>query len=450
MEEQPISLDGPLAAQPAQSLTGTVAVPGDKSISHRSLMLGGLAVGETRITGLLEGEDVLATAAAMRALGAGVERGDDGVWHVRGCGVGGLREPDDVIDLGNSGTGARLLMGLAAGHAFTTIFTGDASLRRRPMGRIARPLEQMGALLRGREGDRLPMSVTGRDMLLPITYETPVASAQIKSAVMLAGLHAPGVTAVIEREQSRDHSERMLRAFGAEVAVETCDDGATVISVTGQPELTATDIVVPGDPSSAAFPLVAAALLPGSDVTVTGVGVNPLRIGLLTTLLEMGVDLSFANQREAGGEPVADIRVRGGALNGVEVPAARAPTMIDEYPILAVAAALAGGRSVMRGLHELRVKESDRLAAMAAGLKAAGVDVEELPDGLIINGAAGPVPGGNNRPVVTHLDHRIAMSFLILGLGAQRPVTIDDGAPIATSFPNFMPLMSGLGARFAR
>ena len=416
MNDHPLSPGGSLCAHPAEDLAGTVTVPGDKSISHRALMLGGLAVGETKISGLLDGEDVLATVGAMRALGADIERDSDGVWHVWGCGVGGLREPDNVIDLGNSGTGVRLLMGLAAGHPFTTILTGDGSLRRRPMGRIARPLEEMGAVFLGRAGDRLPMSVTGRDMLLPITYETPVPSAQIKSAVLLAGLHAPGVTSVIEKHSSRDHTERMLRAFGAAVAVEAQDDGATVISVTGQPELRATDIAVPGDPSSAAFPLVAAALLPGADVTVTGVGVNPLRTGLLTTLLEMGADLTLANEREEGGEPVADIRVRGGVLSGVEVPADRAPAMIDEYPILAVAAAVANGRSVMRGLHELRVKESDRLAAMSAGLKAAGVDVEELDDGLVINGAAGRVPGGTDRPVATHLDHRIAMSFLVLGL----------------------------------
>ncbi len=450
MKDQSLSLDGPLAAHPADGLSGSVEVPGDKSISHRSLMLGGLAVGETTVTGLLEGEDVLATADAMRALGADIERGGDGVWHVWGRGVGGLKEPDDIIDLGNSGTGVRLLMGVAAGHPFTTTFTGDASLRRRPMGRIARPLEDMGAVFRGREGDRLPMSVTGMATLLPIDYETPVASAQIKSAVLLAGLHAPGITSVIERSQSRDHSERMLRAFGAQVTVNSRDDGATVISLAGQPELQATHIVVPGDPSSAAFPLVAAAILPGADVTITGVGVNPLRAGLITTLLEMGADLTLTNEREEGGEPVADIHVRGGALHGVEVPADRAPTMIDEYPILAVAAAVAEGRSEMRGLAELRVKESDRLAAMAAGLKAGGVDVEELDDGLVIEGAAGRVPGGTNQPVATHLDHRIAMSFLILGLYAQAPVTIDDGAPVATSFPNFMPLMTELGARFDR
>ncbi len=450
MKDQSLSLDGPLAAHPADGLSGSVEVPGDKSISHRSLMLGGLAVGETTVTGLLEGEDVLATADAMRALGADIERGGDGVWHVWGRGVGGLKEPDDIIDLGNSGTGVRLLMGVAAGHPFTTTFTGDASLRRRPMGRIARPLEDMGAVCRGREGDRLPMSVTGMATLLPIDCETPVASAQIKSAVLLAGLHAPGITSVIERSQSRDHSERMLRAFGAQVTVNSRDDGATVISLAGQPELQATHIVVPGDPSSAAFPLVAAAILPGADVTITGVGVNPLRAGLITTLLEMGADLTLTNEREEGGEPVADIHVRGGALHGVEVPADRAPTMIDEYPILAVAAAVAEGRSEMRGLAELRVKESDRLAAMAAGLKAGGVDVEELDDGLVIEGAAGRVPGGTNQPVATHLDHRIAMSFLILGLYAQAPVTIDDGAPVATSFPNFMPLMTELGARFDR
>ena len=439
-----------IAAHPADGLSGIVAVPGDKSISHRAMMLGGLAVGETVVSGLLEGEDVLATAEAMRAFGAEVERDDDGVWHVWGRGVGGLKQPDDVIDLGNSGTGVRLLMGLAAGHPFSTVFTGDASLRKRPMGRIARPLEAMGATFEGRDGDRLPMTVRGSDCLLPITYETPVASAQIKSAVLLAGLHAPGETRVIETAASRDHTERMIRAFGGDVRVEPRDDGASVITVTGQPELTPAAIAVPGDPSSAAFPLVAAALLPGAEVTVTGVGVNALRAGLITTLEEMGADLLLENQREEGGEPVADIRIRGGELAGVEVPAERAPTMIDEYPILAVAASAARGRTVMRGLEELRVKESDRLATMAAGLKAAGVVVEELPDGLIIDGCAGRVPGGNNNPVATHLDHRIAMSFLVLGLAAERPVTIDDAAPIATSFPDFLDLMTGLGARFER
>ena len=411
-------------------------------------MLGGLTVGETVVRGLLEGGDVLATAEAMRAFGAEVERDDNGIWRIWGRGVGGLKQPDDVIDLGNSGTGVRLLMGLAAGHPFSTVFTGDASLRKRPMGRIARPLEAMGATFEGRDGDRLPMTVKGRECLLPITYETPVASAQIKSAVLLAGLHAPGETCVIETAASRDHTERMVCAFGGDVRVEPRDDGAFAITVTGQPELTPTAITVPGDPSSAAFPLVAAALLPGAEATVTGVGVNPLRAGLVITLQEMGADLTLENQREEGGEPVADIRVRGGELGGVEVPAARAPTMIDEYPILAVAASVAKGRTVMRGLDELRVKESDRLSAMAIGLKAAGITVEELEDGLIIDGCAGRVPGGNNTPVATHLDHRIAMSFLVLGLAAERPVTIDDAAPIGTSFPDFLNLMTGLGARF--
>ncbi len=441
-------LKSAIRAHPADGLSGVVAVPGDKSISHRALMLGGLTVGETVVSGLLEGEDVLATAEAMRAFGAEVERDDDGVWHVWGRGVGGLKQPDDVIDLGNSGTGVRLLMGLAAGHPFSTVFTGDASLRKRPMGRIARPLEAMGATFEGRDGDRLPMTVKGRECLLPITYETPVASAQIKSAVLLAGLHAPGETSVIETAASRDHTERMVRAFGGDVRVAPRDDGALVITVAGQPELTPATIAVPGDPSSAAFPLVAAALLPGAEVTVTGVGVNPLRAGLITTLQEMGAVLTLENQREEGGEPVADVRVRGHELAGVEVPPDRAPTMIDEYPILAVAASAARGRTVMRGLEELRVKESDRLSAMATGLKAAGVGVEELADGLIIDGCAGRVPGGNNTPVATHLDHRIAMSFLVLGLAAERPVTIDDAAPIATSFPDFLNLMTGLGARF--
>jgi len=422
-------------------------VPGDKSMSHRALILGGLTVGETRITGLLEGEDILATALAMRAYGAEVERRGEGAWSVFGCGVGGLGEPAGVLDMGNAGTGVRLLMGVAAGHGFTSFFTGDASLRGRPMGRVARPLESMGARFLCRTGDRLPLAVTGRDDLIPMTYELPVPSAQVKSAVLLAGLHAPGTTSVIETEPTRDHTERMLRGFGATVSVET-DGKRRVIAVPGHQELTPASLHVPGDPSSAAFPLVAAACLPGSSVTITGIGINPMRTGLLETLREMGAKISLENERDEGGEPVADLHVEGALLQGVEVPAERAPTMIDEYPVLAVAAACAEGRTVMRGLQELRVKESDRLAAVATGLADNGVDVEELEDGLIVTGSGGKPTGGGS--VAARLDHRIAMSFLVMGLLSKNGVTIDDAAPIETSFPGFVGLMEHLGAAFVR
>ena len=437
----------PVDARPCDRLTGRIAVPGDKSISHRTLILGGLTVGETAVEGLLEGEDVLATARAMRALGAQVERAGEGSWRIHGCGVGGLGEPADVIDMENAGTGVRLLMGLAAGYGFTTFFTGDASLRGRPMGRVARPLERMGASITARSRDRLPLAITGAVPPVAITYEVPVPSAQVKSAVLLAGLHAPGATTVIEREATRDHTERMLRAFGAEVSVEAVD-GATRIVLQGQPELRPTSIRVPGDPSSAAFPLVAAACLPGSEVTITGVGMNPMRIGLIDTLVEMGADIAIRDPRDEGGEPVADLFVRGARLRGVEVPAFRAPSMIDEYPVLSVAAAFAEGRTVMTGLAELRVKESDRLAVMATGLAANGVAVEELEDGMIVTGRGGRPAGGGT--IATHLDHRIAKSFLVLGLLADKPVTIDDIAPVATSFPGFLDLMTGLGAAFGQ
>ena len=436
-----------ISALPADRLAGRLAVPGDKSISHRALILGGLTVGETVVAGLLEGEDVLATAAAMRAYGAEVERDGDGVWHIHGCGVGGLAEPDRVLDMGNAGTGVRLMMGVAAGYGFTSFFTGDASLVRRPMGRVARPLAAMGATVLARSGERLPLAITGGDPLLPIDYVVPVPSAQVKSAVLFAGLHAPGATTVIEPVATRDHTERMLRAFGAQVAVVAGDDGATRITVTGEPELVPASIRVPGDPSSAAFPLVAAACLPGSDVTIAGVGLNPMRTGLIDTLREMGADIVLAEERMEGGEPVADLVVRGNALKGIEVPGERAPSMIDEYPVLAVAAACASGRTVMRGLAELRVKESDRLAAMAQGLAANGVEVEELEDGLIVTGRGGRPRGG--AEVATRLDHRIAMAFLVLGMLAEQPVAIDDIAPVATSFPGFVDLMTGLGASFA-
>jgi 3-phosphoshikimate 1-carboxyvinyltransferase len=418
-------------------------VPGDKSISHRALMLGALAVGETRIEGLLEGEDVLRTAAAMRALGASAVREHDGTWRVQGRGIGGLQEPAEVLDLGNAGTGARLLMGLLATHPLTAFLTGDASLRGRPMARVAKPLQEMGARIVARDGCRLPLVVIGTAEPVPISYRLPVASAQVKSAVLLAGLNTRGETAVIEPEPTRDHTELMLRYFGVELRVEMTNLGRRT-TIVGQPEISGRRLAVPADPSSAAFPLVAAALLPGSEVTLTGVGINPHRIGLIETLREMGADIALADQRREAGEPVADIRVGGHRLTGVDVPAARAPSMIDEYPVLAVAAAFASGATRMRGLHELRVKESDRLAAVAAGLEAAGVHSEIDGDDLIVHGLGGPPAGGG--VAATHLDHRIAMAFLVMGLAARDGMTVDDGAMIATSFPTFITLMRKLGA----
>jgi 3-phosphoshikimate 1-carboxyvinyltransferase len=434
----------PLISQRSRALQGTARVPGDKSISHRALMFGALAVGESVVEGLLEGDDVLRTAAAMRALGAEVERTGEGQWRLHGRGVGGLAEPADVLDMGNSGTGARLLMGLVATHPFTTIFTGDASLRSRPMKRVTDPLARLGARFVGRDGGRLPLAVVGAAQPTPITYELPVASAQVKSAVLLAGLNAPGETTVIEREATRDHTELMLRHFGAQVRVEHWDDGRRAISVAGFPELTGRHVRVPADPSSAAFPAMAALLVPGSEVRLPGVGINPLRTGLYETLREMGAEIHFDNLREEGGEPVADLVVKASALAGVEVPAARAPSMIDEYPILAMAAACASGTTRMHGLAELRVKESDRLAAIARGLAACGVGVEEDRDSLTIHGCAGRPPGG--ATIAVNLDHRIAMSFLVLGLASERPVAVDDAEAIDTSFPGFSELMNGLGA----
>jgi 3-phosphoshikimate 1-carboxyvinyltransferase len=422
-------------------------VPGDKSLSHRSLILGGLAIGRTRVTGLLEGEDVLATAGAMRALGAGVTRQGEGDWLVSGVGVGGLQEPDSLLDMGNSGTGARLVMGAVAGHDITAFFTGDASLRRRPMARVTEPLSRMGAKVVAREGGRLPLALTGAAAPLPITYASPVASAQVKSAILLAGLSAPGETTVIEPLASRDHTENLLRHFGANVTSTPTNEGGRRITVTGQPELKAGDIVIPGDPSSAAFPAVAALLLPDSEITIEGVGVNPLRAGLFETLDEMGANITFANRRVEGGEPVADLIIRAGALKAVTVPATRAPSMIDEYPILAVAAAFAKGRTVMHGLAELRVKESDRLSAIAKGLSDCGVTVAIEGDTLIVEGNGGKPRGGAS--VASALDHRIAMSFLMLGMAAEKPVTIDDGATIATSFPDFVALVNRLGGSIA-
>ena len=435
----------PLIANPAGSLSGKCRVPGDKSVSHRSVLIGALAIGETVVRGLLEGEDVLRTIAAVRALGARADRSADGAWHIRGVGIGGLGEPEDVLDMGNSGTAARLLLGVLAGHPITCFMTGDHSLRSRPMNRVADPLRQTGAEIATRSGGRLPLMITGAADPVPIVYRPPVASAQVKSAVLLAGLNAAGETTVIERRATRDHTERMLRHFGADLRIAAVADG-TAITVTGQPELKASAIDVPADISSAAFPLVAALLTAGSHVTLTGIGMNPGRIGLLHTLHEMGAAIEESNPRDAGGEPVADLVVRSSPLKGVDVPADRAPSMIDEYPILAVAAAAAEGRTVMRGLSELRVKESDRLAAIADGLSACGVAVEAGEDYLVVNGRGGRPKGGNARPVVSHYDHRIAMSFLVLGTAAEKPVLVDDGRAIATSFPDFMPLMRSLGA----
>jgi 3-phosphoshikimate 1-carboxyvinyltransferase len=431
-------------AAPA-GLGGTVTVPGDKSISHRALMLGALAVGETRIEGLLEGEDVLATAGAMRAMGADIQRDDDGVWHVHGVGVGGLMQPAQALDMGNSGTSTRLLMGLLASHGLTATFTGDASLSKRPMGRVTEPLSRMGAEFNTAPGGRLPLTMRGLSPAVPIEYRLPVASAQVKSAILLAGLNTPGVTRVIEPVPTRDHSERMLKGFGAELTVEKDADGASVISITGEAELKPQQITVPGDPSSAAFPMVAALIVPGSDILIRHVGLNPTRAGLVELLKSMGGSVEIVDPREVGGEPVGDLRVRHSALSGVEPDPAAAPSMIDEFPIAFIAAACAKGRSVFRGLEELRVKESDRIAAMANGLRAIGVEVEEIADGLIIDGTGGaPLPGGG--PVATLLDHRIAMSFAVAGLHSRNGVTVDDMAPVATSFPGFTDMLRQLGA----
>jgi len=429
----------PLIACPTGALTGIVRVPGDKSMSHRALILGALAVGRTSIKGLLDGADVRATAAAVQALGAQVTRHDDGLWTVDGVGVGGLMEPARVLDLGNSGTGVRLLMGLVATHPITAIFTGDASLVRRPMARVTQPLEMMGARCTGRPGGLLPLAVTGASLPMPIDYRLAQASAQVKSAILLAALNTPGTTSVTEPHPTRDHSERMLRRFGAKVTVE-----AGRIEIEGQPELTPAALDLPADPSSAAFPLVATLLLGGSDVTLAHVGLNPLRIGLITTLKEMGARIDILNPRDSDGEPVGDLRVQASHLKGIVVPAERAPSMIDEYPILAVAAAFASGVTVMHGLGELRVKESDRLTAVARGLAACGVKVAVDGDTLTVHGAGGPVPGGAR--IAANLDHRIAMAFLVLGLAAKAPVQIDDAVTIETSFPDFAGLMRGLGA----
>jgi 3-phosphoshikimate 1-carboxyvinyltransferase len=441
----------PLRSRPAaKALAGTAKVPGDKSISHRALIFGALSVGETRVSGLLEGEDVLRTATAMRAMGAEVERLGDGNWKVHGVGVGGLSEPADVLDMGNAGTGARLVMGLVASHDFAATFTGDASLRRRPMGRVVEPLQRIGARFVGRSGGRLPLTVVGTAHPLPIEYELPVASAQVKTAVLLAGLNAPGITTVIEPEPTRDHTENMLRHFGASVEVEKTKTGGRIIRLAGQPEFRPATIAVPGDPSSAAFPMVAALIVPGSEITLQNVGMNPLRTGVFTTLQEMGADFSFANQRSEGGEPVADITIRHSRLKGITVPEERAPSMIDEYPILFVAAACAEGDTIVRGAKELRVKESDRLAVMARGLKACGVELEEFEDGILIRGKGKPPQGlAAGQVIATELDHRIAMSFLVLGMAAKDGVTVDDARVMETSFPGFADLMRRFGGDLA-
>ncbi|ASP20571.1 3-phosphoshikimate 1-carboxyvinyltransferase [Antarctobacter heliothermus] len=438
----------PMTARAAGPLRGEAHVPGDKSISHRSLILGAMAVGETKVTGLLEGQDVLDTGRAMQAFGAEIEKIGE-TWHVHGVGVGGFGEPGNVIDCGNSGTGVRLIMGAMATSPITATFTGDASLNKRPMARVTDPLALFGTRSYGRSGGRLPMTIVGAADPLPVRYEVPVPSAQVKSAVLLAGLNAPGETVVIEREATRDHSERMLAGFGAIISTEVTDEGR-VITLQGRPELKPQTIVVPRDPSSAAFPVCAALIVEGSDVLVPNIGLNPTRAGLFFTLQEMGADLTFENMREEGGEPVADLRARFSPdLKGIEVPAGRAASMIDEYPVLSVVAAFAEGRTHMPGVKELRVKESDRIDAMATGLRAAGVHVEEGEDWWTVEGRGHRrVPGGVT--VESHLDHRIAMSFLVMGMASTKPMSVDDGGPIATSFPIFENLMAALGAEVTR
>ncbi len=437
------------AAMRSDGLTGTVRVPGDKSISHRSFMFGGLAAGETRITGLLEGEDVLATGRAMQAMGAQMRKQDD-IWIVQGTGNGCLLEPEAPLDFGNAGTGVRLTMGLVGTYDMTTRFVGDASLSKRPMARVLNPLREMGVQVDASEGDRLPLTLRGPRMANPISYRVPMASAQVKSAVLLAGLNTPGITTVIEPVLTRDHTEKMLSGFGADLEIDIDQEGVRHIHIQGQGELRGQTIDVPGDPSSAAFPMVAALIVPGSDITIENVLMNPTRTGLITALQEMGGQIDIINMRDAGGEDVADLHVKSSELKGIVVPPSLAPSMIDEYPVLAVAAAFAQGETVMDGLEELRVKESDRLTAVARGLEANGVDCTEGKASLSVRGN----PGGKglgavsqNALVETHLDHRIAMAFLVMGLATEKTVTIDDATMIATSFPEFMPLMQKAGAR---
>lgn len=441
------STDGPRPLRAVRSgpLTGAIRPPGDKSISHRALMLGAITVGETAINGLLEGGDILSTAGAMRAFGATVTQEAPGNWRVKGLGVGGLLEPDGVIDYGNAGTGVRLAMGIAGSHSFATTFTGDASLVKRPMGRILEPLRRMGIQAVARSGDRLPLTIKGPDVPVPIEYKLTVASAQVKSAILFAALNTPGTTTVIEPVATRDHTERMLAAFGAGIATKIGEDGAKTIALDGRIDLKPQAITVPGDPSSAAFAIVAALIVEGSDILVENILLNPTRIGLIDTLTEMGADITVDNRRVVGGEDVGDIRVRSSRLHGVAVPAARAPSMIDEYPVLAVAAAFAEGDTKMEGVGELRVKESDRIATMVSGLTANGVKTSEGPETLTVHGGTRVAGGGT---AATELDHRIAMSFLVLGMAADNPVTVDDASPIATSFPEFRGQMQSLGAQF--
>ncbi len=441
-----MKMGSPAFSSRSKALRGTVRVPGDKSISHRALLLGLLARGRTEISGLLEGEDVLATAAAARALGAKVTRHENGVWTVDGAGTGALLAPQAPLDFGNSGTGVRLTMGIVASHHFRSTMTGDASLQKRPMARVLGPLEQMGArVVESMPGERLPLTIEGAARPVPITYEMPVASAQVKSAILLAALNTPGRTTVIEIEPTRDHTERMLRAFGADIAVSN-QGAARHIVLQGEADLKACAVNVPGDPSSAAFPLVAALIVPGSELLFENILMNETRTGLLTTLQDMGASIVLKNKRESGSENVADLEVKYSELRGVDVPASRAPSMIDEYPVLSVASAFAQGRTIMRGLAELTVKESNRLQAIYGGLKACGVSCA-IEDNMLIVEGKGAVPGGAR--VSTHMDHRIAMSFLVLGMAAQKEVEVDDIGMIATSFPDFVPLMQGLGAQIS-
>ena len=434
-----------LISASVNALKGQTSVPGDKSISHRALMIGGVAVGPTTIRGLLMGDDVLRTAKALEEMGVKIDRVSDDFWRVYGVGVGGLKEPARVLDLGNSGTGARLLIGLVATHPINVQMTGDESLRTRPMARISTPMSQMGAQVIARDGDRMPLTLIGARMPIPIEYTLPVPSAQIKSAVLLGGLNTPGRTSVIEERPSRDHTELMLQHFGANLTISNESTDRRIIALTGQPELEGREVTVPGDPSSAAFPLVGALITEGSEIIINNVGLNPLRIGLFTTLREMGAKIEITNAREQAGEPAADLVIRSSQLRGVTVPAERVPSMIDEYPILAVAAATAIGQTRMQGLAELRVKESNRLAAIADGLTACGVKIELNGDDLIVHGAPNSIPGGAS--IESRMDHRIAMSFLVLGMNSKKPITIDDARHIGTSFPNFTGIMNKLGAQ---
>lgn len=432
----------PWGSRQAKSLSGTITVPGDKSVSHRALMFGALALGHTKITGLLTGHDVLHTAEAMRCFGANITVDEKGDYHIDGVGVGGLKEPNSALDFGNAGTGVRLTMGLCSTYGFTTVFYGDASLCKRPMGRILEPIRLFGTKSVGRSGDRLPLALVGTDNAIPVTYTLPMASAQVKSAVLLAGLHCGGETRVIETIPTRDHTERMLRHFGAKVEV-TEEKGKNIICLRGYPTLSGADVIVPSDPSSAAFPIVAALITPDSKVTVKNVLLNPTRTGLLTTLQEMGANITIDNEHISGGELCGDITASTSELKGVVVPPERAASMIDEYPILCIAAACAEGKTVMYGIEELRVKESDRIAAMAKGLKANHIHVTEEKDGLVVTG--GVLSGGVT--IETFMDHRIAMSFLIAGAVSTQPIAIDNGAFIATSFPHFAEMMNTIGLK---